>query len=199
MKNKSSNIRFLAVNALLAAVICVVSFLPIRTLGLEITLSMVPVAIGACLYGPMSGALLGGVFGVVSFIQCFGYSPFGAVLLGENPLLTAIVCIPTRILAGLLAGLIAVAIGKLCKKEKSTLALAVGSVAAPVLNTLFFMSALVLCFWNTEYIQGFAGALGAANPFIFVILFVGINGLVEIVAGFILALPLSKALSKIIE
>ena len=199
MKNKTSNIRFLAVNALLAAVICVVSFLPIRTLGLEITLSMVPVAIGACLYGPASGAILGAVFGIVSFIQCFGYSPFGAVLLGENPLLTAIVCIPTRILAGLLAGVIAAAIGKLCKNAKSVIPLAVGAIAAPVLNTLFFMSALVLCFWNTDYIQGFASALGAANPFIFVILFVGINGLVEIVAGFILALPLSKALSKMRE
>ena len=76
MSNTSARIRKLAVNGLLSAVICIISFLPIRTLGLEITLSMVPVAIGASLYGAGTGAVLGGVFGLVSFIQCFGYSPF---------------------------------------------------------------------------------------------------------------------------
>ena len=54
--------------------------------------------------------------------------------------------------------------------------------------------------WKSDKIgedyQGFAEALGTFNPFMFVILFVGINGLVEIIAGFIVAYPVSKALSK---
>ena len=58
------------------------------------------------------------------------------------------------------------------------------------------MSGLVLCFYNTDYIQGFVTALNAANPFIFVVLFVGINGLVEIIAGIILATPCGLALKR---
>ncbi len=200
MTNKLEKTRMLAVNGLLAAVICIVSFLPIRTLGLEITLSMVPVAIGSCLYGSSSGAVLGGVFGIISFIQCFGYSPFGAALLGLNPFYTFFVCVPTRILAGLLAGLIVSAIKKAVKNGKGDfLSLAVGSVAAPVFNTLFFMSVLCLFFYGTDYIQGFATLLGSTNVVTFILLFVGINGLVEIICGAVVALPLSKALSKAIK
>ncbi len=196
MENKRKKTEFLAVNAVLAAVICVVSFLPIRTLGLEITLSMVPVAVGACLFGPASAAILGGVFGIVSFIQCFGYSAFGAALLNINPIFTFIVCVPTRILAGFLAGLTVKAIKK---SGKNTLSFLVGSIVAPVFNTVFFMGTLCLCFYNTEYIQGFVDMLGAANPIMFILAFVGINGLVEIIAGSIIAFPVTKAVSKAVK
>ena len=195
-KTNTQKTKRLAVLGLFTALVCVISFLPVRTLGLEITLSMVPVAVGACLYGPSAGAILGGVFGVVSFIQCFGYSPFGAALLGMNPLYTFMVCVPTRILAGWLAGLAAKAVGKLSKNN--IWSMAVGSGLAPVFNTLFFMSTLSAFFYGTEYIQGFASLLGSTNVVTFILLFVGINGLVEIIAGFILALPLAKALSKAI-
>ena len=197
--SNTTKIRQLAVNGLLSAVICIISFLPISTLGLEITLSMVPVAIGASLYGAGTGAVLGGVFGLVSFIQCFGYSPFGATLLGMNIVYTALICIPTRMLAGFLAGLVAKAVSKATKKDSGVMALAAGSVLAPVFNTLFFMSTLCLFFYNTEYIKGFANLLGSANVFTFVLLFVGINGLVEILAGSLIALPLSKALAKALK
>lgn len=195
MSKQTKKTQLLAVNGVLAALICVVSFLPLRTLGLEITFSMVPIAIGACIYGPTTGAVLGGVFGTVSFIQCItGYSAFGAMLLSISPIYTLLVCIPTRVLAGWITGLVAKA---MLRPQKSNLpALSVGSLLAPVLNTLFFMSTICLFFYNTDYIQGFANTLGSTNPFMFVILFVGINGLVEILAGALIALPLSKALSK---
>ena len=38
--------------------------------GLEITLIVIPVAVGAVTLGPAAGAILGGVFGITSFIQC---------------------------------------------------------------------------------------------------------------------------------
>lgn len=197
MNNNQQRTRSIAVNGLLAAVICIISFMPLRTLGLEITLSMVPVAIGASLFGSTSGAALGGVFGIVSFIQCLGYSPFGAGLISIDPFATFMVCVPTRILAGFLAGAIASGIRRgFSGRKTSLISFAVSSITAPILNTLFFMSTLCIFFYNTDYIQGFAGMLGAQNVFMFILLFVGINGLVEIAAGFALALPLSKALSK---
>lgn len=197
MSTKQEKIKKLTVLSVLGALTAIVSFLPLKTLGLEITFSMIPVAIGAILYGPSGGAILGGVFGIVSFLQCLGYSPFGAALLGINPLLTLIVCLPTRILAGFLAGVIYKALRKSVKSDIPALLLA--SLAAPLFNTLLFMTVLVLCFYNTELVQSFAAQLGATNPFTFVVLFVGINGLVEIICGFVVAFPCAKALSKYLK
>ncbi len=197
MKTKQKT-QQLVIYALLSAIIIVVSFLPIRTLGLEITLSMVPVAVGAALYGPVGGTILGGVFGLVSFITCFGYSPFGAALLAIDPIRTFLVCVPSRMLAGALAGLAAYGMKKVFSKDcHNTISQLIGSITAPILNTVFFMSTLCLCFYNTDYIQGFVTALGAANPIIFILLFVGINGVAEIIAGIVLAFPITKAVAKV--
>lgn len=196
MSNTVKTLR-LTITAVLAAIVVVISFLPLKTLGLEITFSMVPVAVGAILYGPATGAVLGGVFGVVSFLQCLGYSLFGAALLSINPWLTLIVCLPTRILAGWLTGIIYKGLHKVCKKGVADTAVA--CLAAAALNTLLFMTALVVCFYHTEYIQQFAGQLHAANPFIFVLLFVGINGLVEILAGAFIAFPVAKAMQRYLK
>lgn len=196
MSNRKK-IQKLTVLSVLAAITAIVAFVPLKTLGLEITFTMIPVAIGAILYGPSGGAVLGAVFGAVSFLQCLGYSHFGAALLAINPVFTFIVCVPTRILAGLLTGLIYKALKTGCKSDIP--ALLTASLAAPLLNTVFFMSSLVLFFYRTDYIQGFVSAMGAANPIMFILLFVGINGLVEIICGFAVAFPAAKAISKYLK
>lgn len=193
--NKIFNIAFIGV---FAAIIAVVSFTPLRTLGLEITFSMVPIAVGAIVFGPTVGAVLGGVYGIVSFLQCFGFSPFGAALLSINPLLTALVCIPTRILAGWISGLLFKALSRR-DGWMSKAAYPVAALAAPLLNTVFFMSMMVLCFYNTEYIQGFVSQLGANNPFTFILLFVGINGAVELACGFAVAMPAAVAVKRVVS
>ncbi len=181
----------LTVLAALSAIVAVISFIPLKTMGLEITFSMVPIAVGAILYGPVAGAVLGCVFGIVSFLQCFGYSQFGALLLSESAFYTFLVCVPTRVLAGFITGAVASGMKK-GNKAVNELRFVVCSLIAPILNTVFFMSTLVALFYKGETIQNFVYILGAANPFIFVILFVGINGLVEIIAGFIVAYPVSR-------
>lgn len=77
MKQSKLSTKYLVELALLVAVILLMAFTPIgyiKTLGLEITLIVIPVAVGAVTLGPTGGAILGGVFGVTSFIQCFGMS-----------------------------------------------------------------------------------------------------------------------------
>ncbi len=197
MSNTSAKTLRLTVTAVLAAITVILAFVPLRTLGLEITFTMIPIAIGSILCGPAAGAVLGGIFGVVSFLQCLGYSAFGAALLEINPIFTFIVCVPTRILAGFLAGVIYRA---LCKPFHSDIpAILSASLAAPLFNTVFFMATLVALFYRCELIQYYANLLGAANPFMFIILFVGVNGLVEIICGFAVAFPSAKALSKIFQ
>lgn len=195
--SKKPNVKKISVLSILSAITVIVAFIPLKTLGLEITFTMIPVAVGAILYGPSGGAILGGVFGLVSFLQCLGCSPFGAALLAINPFYTFIVCVPTRILAGFLAGVIYTLLKKGLKRDAP--ALLVSSLAAPVFNTLFFMSSLTLLFYKTDYLQSYVNALGAANPITFILMFVGINGLVEIVCGFVVAFPCAKALSKYLK
>ncbi len=180
---------------LFTAIILLMAFTPlgyIKTAGLEITLLVVPVTVGAIVLGPVAGAILGGIFGLTSFIQCFGMSPFGAMLLGINPIGTFIVCILARVLMGWLTGLIFLAM----KKGHSTrfISHAGASLVGPLLNTFFFMSLLLLFFYRTDFIQGIAENLGTANIFTFVIAFIGINGLVEAIVCFVLGTAISKAL-----
>ncbi len=181
----------ITLTAVLTALTIIISFLPIKTLGLEITLTVIPIAIGAIIGGKYVGLFLGTAFGITSFIQCLGYSAFGLMMFQINPFLTFLVCVPTRMLAGFLTGYVHELIVKLNKKEIANI---VACVMMPILNTLFFMSVLVICFYNTEYIQGFVTALNAVNPVHFVILFVGINGLVEIIVGILVSFPTVKAL-----
>ena len=184
--------------AVLIAIILVMAFTSIgyiRTAGLSISIITIPVVIGAMIIGPKAGLILGTVFGLTSFYQCFGLDPFGATLLSINPFLTFLVCIPTRALMGWLTGVIFNAIKKIDKTK--TVCYFVGGLLGAFLNTLFFMGMLILCFWNTEYMQGLNTSLfGGVNPLAFVIGFVGVNGLLEMPAACIGGGVISKALNK---
>ncbi len=191
---------YLVEMALLVAIILILAFTPvgyIRTLGLEITLIVVPVAVGAVTLGPKVGAVLGGIFGITSYIQCFGMSPFGAMLLSINPLFTFLVCVPTRILMGWLTGLFYQAFLKWGSLKRISLPLA--NLCCPLLNTLFFMGTLTVFFYQSDYVQGIAASLGAKNPLVFILLFVGVNGLVEAAACFVVGSAVSQALKKVIR
>lgn len=200
MNRSLSNTRRLAFLGLLTAVIIIMSFTPLgylKTGGLEITFILLPVIVGAITLKPVDGAILGGVFGITSFIQCFGISAFGTVLLSINWFFTLIVCIVPRILAGWLGGLIFTVLKKSDKTK--FISYAAASLATPILNTILFMGTLVLFFYNTDYIQQTAEFLGAENIFSFVALFVGINGIIETVVCFIAGTAISKALAVFMD
>jgi len=170
------------------------SFTPLgyfRTGAIEITLLTIPVIVGAIILGPAAGAFMGGVFGLTSFIQCFGLSPFGAVLLGINPVYTFIICFIPRVLMGWLCGVIFKALKNRTPKFVS---FSVASLSGSLLNTIFFMSALMLLFGNTEYIQSFNPE--GLSVISFVIAFVGANGLIEAAACFIVGTAISRAVYK---
>ena len=182
----------LAMLGLFTALIIIMSFTPLgylRTAGVEVTFLVIPVALGAVLLGPANGAILGAVFGITSFIQCFGFSAFGAALLGINPVYTFLLCLVPRVLAGWLSGLLFKAINKNGKRELA--ACGAACLAAPLINTILFTSMLILFFWNSDFIQSLAGG---KNILVFVPFFVGINGLLEAVACLIIGTAAGKAL-----
>lgn len=183
---------FLAQNAILTALIVLMAFTPIGYLQIgvvKMTFIMIPVAVGAITLGEKSGAFLGLVFGVTSFIQCFGLDLFGTTLFGINPLYTFIMCIVPRVLMGYLCGVIY----KLVARKKKKFALVFASFLAPVLNTTFFMSLLLLFFGESDYIMGIRNG---AELLPFLVAFVGLNGVMEIVTTTVIAPPVASAVKK---
>lgn len=200
MKTKTGvNTQKLTQLALLTAIIILMAFTPIgyiKTFGVEITLLVIPVTVGAIVAGPAAGAFLGGVFGVTSFIQCFGMSAFGAALLAINPIATLFMCLVPRILMGWIAGLIFVGLRKGGFKE---IAYPVASLSGALLNTIFFMITLLVFFYRSDFIQGLAGSFGSKNIFQFVIALVGINGLVEAITCFLIGTAIARALDAFVK
>ncbi|AMJ42292.1 ECF transporter S component [Anaerotignum propionicum] len=193
------SVKDLTTTGMMIGIILLMSFTPLgylRTAGLEVSLITIPVAIGAMIIGPRAGLLLGTVFGLTSFYQCFGMSPFGAALLGINPFLTFLVCVPTRAIMGWLTGILFIAVEKLDRSK--TICFFVGGIIAAILNTLLFMGALMLFFWNTEYIQSINAGIGNLSIFAFVLTFVGVNGLLEMPATCIVGGVVSKTLRKVL-
>lgn len=138
----------------------------------------VPIAIGAIVIGPMASMLLGGIFGFVSFMDAIkGTSIMTSTLLGVSAVHTFILCFGMRLLMGLCVGIVYRAMTKACKN--GTANCFVASLSAPLLNTLFFMGYIVLVFYHTEFIQSKVADLGAVNPLMFVVLLVGVQGLIE--------------------
>jgi len=178
--------------SILVAIIAIMTFTPLgylKTGAIEITFMTIPVVIGAIILGEFSGAILGGAFGITSFIQCFGLSPFGAVLLGINPIYTFIICLVPRILMGYLAGLIFKGLSKFDKTK--IVSFGVASLSGALLNTIFFMVTLILLFGNSTFIQDMQGG---KNVLAFAVAFVGTNGLIEAIVTFVVGTAISKAL-----
>ena len=181
--------------ALFIAIIIILAFTPlgyIKTLGLSITLIGIPVVVGAIVLGPVSGAILGAVFGITSFIQCFGLEPFGTMLFGINPLGTFVVCMVPRILMGWLAGMIFKGLNKVDKTKG--LSYAVTSLIGSLLNTVLFMTILMMIFYNTPEIQNIASDYGVTNAFALVIAMVAVNAVAEAVVCLIVGTAVSKTL-----
>lgn len=201
MKNSSKDLRFLTQLALLVAV-----ELAMRAIGLgavpvgplNMSFLTLPIAVGAMVLGPVAGMVLGGVFGITSLYDAVsGRSAMTGFFFSASPVNTVILCIGMRVLMGLCCGLLF----KVCRKVdvKGTWSYFVGAVSAPLLNTFFFMGYICLVFYKTEFVQNLVTKLGAANPLMFVVLLVGVQGLVEAVTCGVLGAFVGKAADKFVK
>lgn len=200
--NRDSKVRFLTQLALLVAIEMVMKAIGLGSVPvgpLYMSFLTVPIAVGAIVLGPLAGAVLGGVFGAVSFLDAIkGASIMTSNLLAVSPLHTFMLCFVMRVLMGLCVGLVYRGMEIICRK--SVVNCFATSLSAPLLNTLFFMGYIVLAFYQTEYIQSLVSAKGAANPLMFVVLLVGFQGVVEAivcsVAGTAVASGVRRALGR---
>ena len=195
MRRGSFDTKRMVILSLLGAILLVLSWTPLGYLNigpLAITLNMVPVAIGAVALGPSAGAALGLVFGITSALQCVGIggtSAMGVILFGIDPVLAVLQRLIPRILAGWIAGWF----GRLIRRWKPGLSGYMTGFVAALLNTLLFMTALVLMFSSTEYLQGL---MAGKNAISFIIGYVGVNALVEAFATTAIVGAICRALEK---
>ena len=101
------------------------------------------VVLGSALYGPGVGALLGGTFGVIVFINCVtGADPGGAMVFQANPVLCFLVVMAKGILAGIASGWIY----KLLKGKNAYLAMLCAAIICPIVNTGVFVICMLTFF-----------------------------------------------------
>ena len=142
----SKKIKRMAAVALLMALVVVMQFIsgmipPVS--GFSISLVLIPVVLGSALFGPGVGALLGGTFGMIVFINCVtGADVGGAMVLQANPVLCFLVVMGKGILAGLASGWVY----QLLKNKNTYLAMLCAAIVCPVVNTGVFVACMLTFF-----------------------------------------------------
>lgn len=158
---------------------------------LVMTFNMIPIAIGAILMGPLAGGILGMIYGLTSFYDAVtGASVMTGIFFQLNPVHTFILCVVTRTLVGVITGWIFRGLKKIDKTR--TVSYFAAGLCAPLCNTALFMGYIVLVFYQIDFIQSKVAELGALNPFMYVILSVGIQGLVEAITGLVIGGGVAK-------
>ena len=94
MKNQNF-VRNLVGTAILAALVLALQLLlgSLKLGPFNITLTLVPIILGAVLYGPLSAAFLGGLFGFLVCISVIsGNDAGGFMLFSQKPVITLALC-----------------------------------------------------------------------------------------------------------
>ena len=111
--------------------------------SISITLALIPIAMGAILYGPLAGLFLGAVMGAIVIAA----PSTQAVFMPVNPAATIILCLLKTAIAGLVSGLLFKLFAFIAKKQndvkKKKILFAAGVIVAalvvPVINTGLFI------------------------------------------------------------
>lgn len=175
---KKVNTKTLAGLGLMTAIVIVLQLVggAIRFGTFSISLVLLPIVVGAALYGAGAGAWLGFVFGAAVLI-----SGDAAAFLTVNAPGAVILCLAKGTLAGLCAGLVY----KLAEKKSNILGTALAAVTAPVVNTGVFLLGCWAFFLDT--VKGWAAAAGVENVGMYMLVgFVGINFVIELAVNVLL-------------
>ena len=189
--NKTGNfskVQRMVILAVLIALTLVMALTPLGYLkigALSISFLCIPIAIGATVLGPTAGLILGTLFGITSFVQCFGMDAFGTAMLSINWFYTFIICVLARALMGRFTGLIAKGLGKFNLNDL------IATILCPVMNTAFFLGFMAILFGSIE-VMGLNVITAVVIPAL------SINCILEIIACFVVGSAVSIAVKKIV-
>ena len=173
--------------ALLTALVAVLAYYGgfIKIGGLaSISLTLIPVIIGATLFGPIAGAWLGAVAGVIFFITPDALFWFGLSIPG-----TVITVMIKGILSGLCAGLVY----KLLAKINQYVAVLISAIVCTVVNTGIFLIGSLVFFMDT--VSGGASAEGISVGAYLIVFFIGLNFVFELIANIVVSPAIVRILN----
>ena len=195
MRNVKANTLRLVQLGLLSGLIILLQTIFIIPLPGSLTLSLVlvPIVVGAVLFGARSGALLGGVFGVLVAVMALQGSLglLTNMMVAYNPILTVAICVIKGVAAGWVAGLIAA-----CFQKRSFVGILLAAAATPIVNTGIFVIGMLTVFKGV--MMDFAGQIGMGGTsavYFAIVVLVGVNFLIEFAANLIL----SPAIASIVK
>lgn len=166
--------------ALLTAIVIVLqligSYFPLRVGPFSLSFVLVPIVVGAALFGWKAGAWLGFIFGVTVLL-----SGDAAAFLPINPIGTVLVVLVKGTAAGLAAGVVY----KLASRLNGIVAVFAAVAVCPIVNTGIFLIGCVVFFLET--ISGWASAAGIENVGVYMVTgLAGVNFLLELLINLVL-------------
>lgn len=179
MQSNTGKTRKLAGIAIFTSIVIVLQLLGsfIRFGPFSISLVLIPIVVGAAMYGVAAGAWLGFIFGLIVLL-----SGDAAAFLGVNAIGTIITVIAKGTLAGLCAGLVYRAL----EKTNTYVAVIASAVVCPVVNTGVFLLGCLIFFMET--ITGWATEAGFASAGTYMIVgLVGLNFVFELLVNVVLS------------
>ena len=208
MQQTKTKLTYLIELAMLVGILLVMNLTGLAMIplpGQYASIMTVPVAVGAMMLGPMAGGILGGVMGCISFYTAIK-TGFSTLFLagytgGIVPLLSFVNTTIPRILMGVCVGWIYRIVRKVDRSK--TVSYYVGGIAAPLLNTLLYMTVLILIFLNAPTLELLLGeelmAKFRENVVLFAAAYVGVQALIEAVVGCVISGSVCKALGVILK
>lgn len=205
MEQKKNTTLVLTQLALLSAIMVVLAVTPLGMINLgfiNATTLHIPVIVGAILLGPKAGALLGGVFGLISLITntirptltSFAFSPFYSVGETSGNFWSLVICFVPRILVGVVAGYLYLWISKVDKSK--IVACMVSGLFGSLTNTVFVMGGIYFFFgqeWQAVRNVVFEGF------FSFLAMMVGTAGIPEALVAMILSTLIARPLMTVLK
>lgn len=193
-KSTMSTTRRVTGLAMMTAIVVVLQLMGsmIRFGPFSISLVLVPIVVGAALYGVWAGGWLGFVFGVVVLL-----SGDASAFLAVNVPATIALCIVKGILCGICAGLVHKLLDDKSKSEDDLFAAAAAAFVCPIVNTGVFLIFCRLFFMDT--ISAWGAAAGFKNTAAYMILgLAGFNFIIELITDSVLT-PVIVRLIRIAE
>lgn len=208
MVKEKGRLGYLMQLALLLAILLAMSITGIAMIplpGQYASIMTVPVAVGAMMLGPLAGGVLGGAMGCISFYNAIKTGFATLTLAGYSGGIMVLLSFSNTVLPRILMGVCVGWLFKLFEKvdRSKTVCYYLGGVAAPVLNTVFYMSVLMLLFWHAPTLELLLGAERMEtfqnHALLFAAAYVGVQALLEAAMGCLISGSICKALRVVLK
>lgn len=192
----AKNISYIAV--LVALVVVLQAFGGNITIaGLSLNLALVPIALGAILFGPLLGSILGFVCGLIIMIYgVTGIEPFTFYIFSQSPVATVILCLAKTTIAGAVAGWAY----RLISKKNRWVAVFIASALVPIVNTGVFAIGCFIIYEDIVSYLTVAGldVTGLSAIYVIFVVVITSNFFIELLTSLILA-PAVATVTRVIE